>query len=126
MTIKVRKHVTVSDPVVTACLRDLQHGKLDALAVLADRLAETDAPQAARANQIYRLWRENVRVNARADWSRSRTWTRWEAIASWHVAAICRIAGLFGREWRLPSRTLLYQRNLALTERVAEVSLRRR
>jgi hypothetical protein len=104
------------DPVVSGCLQDIRVGRLADLGILADRLEETDAPQAQRIRRIYLRWQKAIgycrRLHTR-DFYRRRGWTRWEALAAWHCWARTTVAEVFGRRWDALPLLTLFERNEA-------------
>ena len=109
--------MTSKDPVLAGCLFKLRSGDMTALLILADRLEEVGHQQAKAIRKLCKVWHRNARECWHLDYSRSRRWCMWEAVASWH--RYCRRLALQAMGWkseRWPDAKLaeLYRKNEAM------------
>jgi hypothetical protein len=87
-------------------LARIRQGYVQDTGVLADFLKEQQHPLAVKVDGFYRSWLKNTEYYRRVDWSqsRSRVWSRFSAVGSWHRWLWKAMRKLFQRAWKLPKK----------------------
>ena len=89
----------LTDPVIIGCLDKLRRGDIFAVGVLADYLEENGLPWASTVRKMWQRYCRREAYFSRKDFSRSKRWTQWEAIAAERRTLTRKIAMIYERKW---------------------------
>jgi hypothetical protein len=106
------------DRFTRTCVAAIGRGDLAALTMLADYFDERGHPLAGKLRGAVAEWQRKVSYFQRADFSKRRRWTRWEAVAAWHAwvrTRVCRILNVtFRTKLGVKDRAELYRMNVGV------------